>query len=189
MQTCIQDHPCLYYTKRGKVKQGVQIRGFPRLHLCKVCEEEYNDDAELLERRNFRGGTTYYDEQGQFTSNPNLIRSIQCSFQGLRRLAIQKVLSKEDSFVKCRAEGRSIKVNSFTNAKLCPVWYYKLYIPTDNMDEIMMNADCAQLLLGLLWPDIREMLLTEIHFEEKFVKGRVYYFIKYFKFLLFYLVS
>ena len=55
-------------------------------------------------------------------------------------LAVQKLLSKDDSFAKCFAERRSIKVSSFTNAKLCPVWYYKLYIPTDNMDEIMMNA-------------------------------------------------
>ena len=41
------------------------------------------------------------------------------------------------------------------------------------MDEIMMNADCAMLLLGLLWPDIREMFLTEIQFEEKYVKESI----------------
>ena len=63
-QTCIQDHPCLYYTYRHRGKNGLQIRGFPRTHLCKVCEEEYNEDSELFERRNFRGSTKYFDESG-----------------------------------------------------------------------------------------------------------------------------
>ena len=34
-----------------------------------------------------------------------------------------------------------------------------------------MNPECALLILGLLWPDIREMLLIEMNFEEKYVKA------------------
>jgi len=41
----------------------------------------------------------------------------------------------------------------------------------DDINQVLMTPDCALLTLGLLWPDIREMLLTEINFEEKYVKG------------------
>ena len=111
-------------------------------------------------------------------------------------------LNSEDSIQKCFKERRALKVSSFTNAKLCPEWYYKLFIPTDTLDEVKMNTACAEegfqliyiilssvfegfssdtlifwkpkkLMLGLLWPDIREMLLTEMNFEEKYVRESV----------------
>ena len=53
-------------------------------------------------------------------------------------------LNSEDSIQKCFKERRALKVSSFTNAKLCPEWYYKLFIPTDTLDEVKMNTACAE---------------------------------------------
>ena len=49
-----------------------------------------------------------------------------------------------NSIQKCFKERRALKVSSFTNAKLCPEWYYKLFIPTDTLDEVKMNTACAE---------------------------------------------
>ena len=53
-------------------------------------------------------------------------------------------LNSEDSIQKCFKERRALKVSFFTNAKLCPEWYYKLFIPTDTLDEVKMNTACAE---------------------------------------------
>ena len=57
---------------------------------------------------------------------------------------IFRPLNSEDSIQKCFKERRALKVSSFTNAKLCPEWYYKLFIPTDTLDEVKMNTACAE---------------------------------------------
>ena len=66
-------------------------------------------------------------------------------------------LNSEDSIQKCFKERRALKVSSFTNAKLCPEWYYKLFIPTDTLDEVKMNTACAEEGFQLIHPIFREI--------------------------------
>lgn len=139
-------------------------------HICNICEDIYQSDTRDWIKMGFKGSTKYYESNGHFTRNAKLIRMISCCFQGLRKLTIQKPLGNDDSFQRAFDEGRTLKPASFTNMKVAPEWYYRLFIPCDAFDEVIMTPACAKHILGLLWPDIREMLLTEIDFDEKYIK-------------------
>ena len=75
---------------------------------------------------------------------PSLIRRCLGTARFHDMILLFRPLNSEDSIQKCFKERRALKVSSFTNAKLCPEWYYKLFIPTDTLDEVKMNTACAE---------------------------------------------
>lgn len=85
---------------------NAERKGMNSTHVCSTCERLYRRDTQDWAKMEFTGDTKYYSNSGNFTKCPKLIRQITCSFQGLRKLTIQKPLSTGDAFQKALEEGR-----------------------------------------------------------------------------------
>ena len=69
---------------------NAERKGMNSTHVCSTCERLYRRDTQDWAKMEFTGDTKYYSNSGNFTKCPKLIRQITCSFQGLRKLTIQK---------------------------------------------------------------------------------------------------
>ena len=80
---------------------------------CDVCDDVYKYDTREWSKQDYIGSTKYYKTNGTFTRDPKLIRMISCSFQGLRKLTVQKPVDRFDSFAKALEEGSELKLICF----------------------------------------------------------------------------
>ncbi|CAG5109456.1 Oidioi.mRNA.OKI2018_I69.chr2.g3989.t1.cds [Oikopleura dioica] len=165
----IQDSPCMRYLTRqyaNKKKDTFIRRGIGENYVCGVCDKLYWKDFHNFQKSHCNERSLYYDENGEFDASPDLTRNISCAFQGLRRLCPGKAVTAQTSIEQILREKRGLKPSSFTNSKIIPEWYHRLFLPSDEFREVMISPQTARHLLEILWGDIREMLLEEIEWEK-----------------------